>query len=73
MAHGCPDCGDRLCPGHGTGGCATPDPRDAEIARLRAALAAGPAALRANDHLRSEGFAQAAEMVEAAQERALKE
>jgi hypothetical protein len=24
-----------LCPGHGTGGCATPDPRDAEIARLR--------------------------------------
>ncbi len=27
MSHGCPDCGDRLCPGHGTGGCA-PDAPD---------------------------------------------
>ena len=47
-----------------------PDPRDAEVARLKRALAAGPEALRADDHLRSEG---AAEIVEAAQAEALKE
>jgi hypothetical protein len=48
------------------------DPRDAEIARLRAALAAGPAALRALvPHSTSLTWEDAVEVVEAAQKKAM--
>jgi hypothetical protein len=51
------------------------DPRDAEIASLRAALAAGPAALRgyAETALYVPSLAWAAEVVDEAQRRALGE
>lgn len=55
-----------VCPICGEGCNCQPDPRDAEIARLRAALAAGPALLRAM------GSVFLAEHVEAAQEAAMK-
>ena len=73
-----PDCKD--CRGKGSTygqrcDCTTRDPRDAEIARLRAALAAGPAALRdyAKEHRTGVMHRDlAVAVVEAAQKKAMK-